>query len=130
MSDKILEQDGTEVVPDTVPAAEKQASVEAPCGCFRAVVKRMRPKMTPGAYSEGGGQAILGADGSFVMEEAEDIEEGYCEEHSVEMNRRQLEVQKALESGVPPEEAMLLMAAPIFELGASLVPGHDDPGDK
>lgn len=77
---------------------------ELPCGCYRAVIKRVTP-----AFDEKG-IAIFDENGILALRETEDIEEGYCAEHSKVVAERQMAVKAALEAGVEPKEAMKLMS--------------------
>lgn len=72
---------------------------ELPCGCVREFVKRMAPAINPD------GTPKL-QDGAFVMEEVEEIQERYCNQHTSVLIERQDQVQKALASGASPEEAL------------------------
>jgi len=91
-------------------------AITLPCGCTRGIVKRMAPALNPDGTAK-----IEG--GAFVMEEVEEIQERFCDEHTLTMIRRQYDVQKALASGASSEEALALMA------GASPFPLLGDGSD-
>ncbi len=87
-----------------------------PCGCWRAVVKR-----SVAAFDEQG-TPKLDVAGQFVMTISEEVEDGFCEEHTKVIAERQVAVAKALAAGTDPNEAMLLMegASPFPMLGAGV----------
>src|SRR6185369_1075482 len=62
-------------------------AITLPCGCTRGIVKRMAPALNPDGTAK-----IEG--GAFVMEEVEEIQERFCDEHTLTMIRRQYDVQK------------------------------------
>lgn len=76
--------------------------LEMPCGCRRGIVKRMAP-----AFDEEGRPKI--EDGVFVMEEIEELQEQYCNEHTKVLAERQQAAMRALESGASPDEAIALL---------------------
>lgn len=77
--------------------------INLPCGCERAVVKRMAPDI------DEDGHPNLDETGAFIMKEIEDIQESYCTEHTKVLVERQQEAMRALESGASPEEAARIL---------------------
>jgi hypothetical protein len=99
----------------------------ASCGCWRATVSRQVIDF----YEQAEGDHVAGepkrdADGNFLMRTNEDVEEGYCEEHSREVGRRQEAVAKALAEGANPLEAMRLLGIPVLDEEAELLEAHVD----
>jgi hypothetical protein len=101
--------------------APGEMGVILPCGCRKGVVKRMAPAIDKSVVNEDGEPlgAPLMKDGAFVMEEVEEIQESYCDEHTKVLVERQHEVQKALTSGATYDEAMKILtgATPFLMLG-------------
>ena len=67
------------------------------------MIKRMAP-----AFDAEGAPKLQ--DGAFVMEEIEEIQESYCDEHTKTLIERQQEVKLALKSGASGDEALRLFA--------------------
>ena len=94
--------------------------VVMPCGCKRELVKRQAPAFDP----ETGAPKM--ENGAFVMEEVEEIQEIFCDEHTIKIIERQQEMQKALASGTPlTEDEVLQLTA-----GASPFPQLGDGSDE
>lgn len=89
-------------------------AITMPCGCRREFVKRQAP-----AFDAETGAPKM-EDGAFVMEEVEEIQEVYCDKHTITMIERQQEVQKALAGGTLTSDEVLRLtegASPFPLLG-------------
>jgi hypothetical protein len=97
-----------------------------PCGCKKGIVKRMAPAIDKSVVNEDGEPlgAPLMENGAFIMEEVDEIQETYCDEHTATLIERQHEVQKALAGGASYDEAMkILTGATPFPM---LMDGSDE----
>lgn len=119
----------------TVVAPATPQRHDLTCGCWSAVIKRQSPRLTPGRIEDGGGQAVvkIGPSGlEFVMEETEDVQNGYCGRHSEEMALRQDEAARFLDGGVKTEDEVAAFSG-ARTLGGGALPllnaGDPDSGD-
>jgi hypothetical protein len=114
---------------ETVTTERRPMREELPCGCYSAVTRRMVPAFDPTT-----GYPKVDADGKVLEEEHEEVEEGYCAEHSVVVHERMLEANRALAEGRDPSEALAAMAGighpALPSAGAEIVPllGDDRNG--
>ena len=80
--------------------------IDLPCGCSRAVVKRMVPAFDPRT-----GAALLNAAGEFVLEEQDDTVDSFCPEHSGALILRQQAALAALAAGDQPAALKIMAGA-------------------